>query len=202
MGKAMKQDLVEIKPVEFKHTMITIVGETSLLVNKMTQREQEKIEAKEMGLIKGKGSISREPRNPEKEYLEKVHWIKKGVPGFPSKGIKEAMISAGGRIHQEVMTKMRAYFIIPEPLLEIKGSKPVLDKQVGYLKGTIATMIYRARFDKWEIDIPIRYIGSVDPTLFFNLLYTAGHSIGLGSCRPEKNGTNGQFTLKQLMEGK
>ncbi len=198
----MKDETINVKEVLFKTALLTIEGKSPLMSNKFKNQSFIQMQNKQNGKIKNAGKKGREVRNPEQEFKESLHVIdgKKEIYGIPSIAIKKAMVKTAGRLYGEVMTELRASFSIPQELLEIRGPKPVMDERIGYIGGRnkVANPVYRARFDKWEIDVPIRYISTTSLERLVNYLHTAGQTLGIMSYRLENDGTHGEFIVKQI----
>lgn len=107
-----------MKAIPFSWVRIWIEGVKPLLVNKARESSVLKMEDKQTG----KAQQKKEPREPEKEYIESCHictgrydkaWLTRNVYGFPVIGIKKAMAAAGYRYGdaKNKVDSMGAFFI-------------------------------------------------------------------------------------------
>ena len=102
------------------------------------------------------------------------------------------------------MTFAKGAFHVLGDLLEIKGSKPKMREDIVRLNSgpkPVADIRYRAEFEKWSVEIPVRFNQSaITPEIITNLFNIAGFSVGIGEWRPEKNGAFGMFEVGKKME--
>ena len=96
------------------------------------------------------------------------------------------------------MTVLRGVINIVSDLLEIKGSKPQMRSDTVKLNGgKVSSIAYRPMFFPWEMDVPVIFNATMmSESQVLNLFQIAGFAIGIGDWRPEKNGTFGQFLIK------
>jgi len=185
---------VQIPEIKFSQMVVKIKGKTPLLMNKWTETSIDELEKKQTKEATNKKGA----REPKKEFKEHQHYIQnngKVINGFPSAGIKKALVSAGGRFADEKMTKLRGAFSIPCELVEIKGSKPVMQTDAVNIRG-IGSLAYRPRFDNWTLEVPVIFNESIiSAGQILNLFQLAGFSVGLGSWRPECKGSYGQYEV-------
>jgi hypothetical protein len=188
----MAEKIIEIPQIKLSKTMVHIVGQTPLLTNRFSDRARESIENKQQHAAKG----PREARDPDTEFRDAMHVIAAGVYGFPSNGIKKALVAAGGRFADEKMTHLRGVINIPTTHVAIQGPGPTMRSDPVRLQGGKFSVAYRPQFDPWEMVVPVIYNASlIGEAQVINLFQIAGFSVGLGAWRPETNGTFGQFTL-------
>jgi hypothetical protein len=188
----MADKVIEIPQIRLSSTVVRIVGATPLLTNRFSERSRESIENKQQHAAKG----PREARDPEAEFRDAMHMIATGVYGFPSNGIKKALVAAGGRFADEKMTHLRGVINIPITHVPIQGPAPIMRSDPVCLNGGKYSIAYRPQFDPWSMDVPVVFNSSlIGEAQVINLFQIAGFSIGIGAWRPEKNGIFGQFVL-------
>ena len=195
-GKAAEAERTIVIPeMRLVRTVVTVVGKTPLLTNRFSDRSRKSIEDKQQHEAKG----PREARDPEAEFRDALHVIAPGVYGFPSTGIKKALVAAGGRFAGEKMTHLRGILDIPTTHVPIQAPEPVMRSDPVKLKGSgVYTIAYRPEFHPWSMDVPLYYNASIiAEAQVLNLFQVAGFSVGLGAWRPESGGTFGQFTLAE-----
>ncbi len=195
---------VAIVPPKLALSTLTIVGTTPLLVSKTPEH---RISPPPKG---GEGTVEgpKKPKKPtpEENYLASRYMIDKNTHGFPSGGIKRAMVDAVRYIEGKTfnLTNLPPMFhIIPTPkhadYLPLKFKRVCHDYRKGRnnnAKGNPLVDCDRARYEEWSIDVTIQFnanlLAAQDIT---NLLSLAGQ-IGIGALRPQKMGTMGQFVVK------
>lgn len=207
MLKKSKSVEVRIPEMNVKTCEVILVGETSLLVHKFSEKAKREIEEKQQKKAKN----AKEARDPHQEYLSSMYTFpgadpgsKKARYGVPTGGIKNCAVTACKFTDGFPMTKARGSFHIIDDgtgLTEIisKGG-PILDERMVRIGGfqKIATPRYRARFDDWKLKFQIRYNASmISPAQLVNLFENAGFAVGLCEHRPEKNGSLGMFKVQR-----
>lgn len=193
-AKAQAEKEVVIRRPDLAECVVTIRGTSPLLQNRMSDDTV-------AGLTGEKLSAEKQAKNktPEQRMKEALHTIDAdaGRYGFPSEGVFRALISAGGRFTDRPMTEWRGVLRIPFGLLEIRGAGPELHFAMGWQKG-IPMPVFRPIFREWELDVPVTYDKAlVTRKELLELFERAGFSQGIGSFRPEKNGTFGTFQVKE-----
>jgi len=193
----MADKVIEIPEIKLAKMIVTIKGQTPLITHRFGERARKQIEDKQQKAAK----TAKEAREPEAEYRDALYVINEEQEkyGFPAAGVKKALVYAGGRFADEQMTVLRGLINILGDLLEIKGSKPKMRSDTVRLAGgKVSSIAYRPAFFPWEIDVPVIYNASlISDAQVLNLFQIAGFAIGIGDWRPEKNGTFGQFALKE-----
>lgn len=134
---------------------------------------------------------------PEEKFESSLYRLDGGF-GFPAAAIARALRDASARFVDKYSGKQvaGAIRIKSTGLLPLVGaSKPRLDEAAIITKRR-QDIAYRARFDKWEIDVPIVHNASVISAEQILALFThAGFGVGIGAWRPECNGSYGQFEV-------
>jgi hypothetical protein len=203
-------ELVTLKPIKIKRIEIKVVGDSSLIVHKWSQKAIQMMIDKQ----KKKASAGREVRNPELEFVNTLYFIKdepeeltpetfqKAVKsgaqfGFPSTGFKQCAISGG---YRSGMTKdkvsIQGSFHIEGEFVRIAGSPPIMRTDMVRLggMGSPADIRFRAEFKEWSAIIPIRYNEmTISAEQIVNLFNVGGFSVGVGEWRVEKTGDHGMF---------
>lgn len=95
-----KSEIIEIKPVEMESTVLTIVGETPLIVHKWS--------FKALGeMLKIKTLEKKAPRNPVAEVAAALYWMDADRDPFPA--LPFTMMENGTKIYEEMLEKYTAY---------------------------------------------------------------------------------------------
>lgn len=204
---------IEIPPLEFRWMMLTLRGESPLILNRCSESTINAIETKQTGGATNKKA----PRDPEQEYIEHCYPICDGAPatptketfagcefGFPAIGIKKAICTAGMRFADAKKVQMFGVIFVHGPhrgLIKINGV-PVMGRDpVKPPAQNTMHIAYRPYFDPWEMVVPIRYVSTVvTAEQLINAVRWAGISIGLGSWRVENGGDKGVFEIGKIQE--
>ena len=202
----VEEQKIKIPPLAFALANITLIGDTPLLVNKFSEKSKVEMLEKQMKRAKA----AKPARDPEAEVQAALYVIeskstkKAKFYGIPAGGLKNCCVSACRFISGVPMTIARGAFQIisdnPENLIEIKGSKPVIDERIVRIGGFKKTAMvrFRPRFDEWSLSFKVKYNQSIiSPEQLLNLFENAGFAVGLCEHRPEKNGNNGMFSVKR-----
>jgi hypothetical protein len=182
--------------------VLTVTGTTPLICHKFSTKSKEMMRAKQAGEAKHKKA----PKNPEEEFQACLYPMpgKKESYGFPASGFKKAAVSACRYADGINMTFAKGAFHVVGDLLEIKGSKPKMREDIVRLNSgpkPVADIRYRAEFDKWAVEIPVRFnSAAITPSMIVNLFNIAGFSVGIGEWRPEKSGSFGMFEIQKQAE--
>jgi hypothetical protein len=135
--------------------------------------------------------------------------IEKGVFGFPSSGIKAAILNAS-RYYPDTITKVglkqniSAYGVENTKLIILKDAKgnpakPKLDESMARTSTGVAYFCYRARFDEWYSEVAIRYNAQAYSREAVANLLDASGNCGIGEWRPTSpnngNGSHGMYEV-------
>lgn len=225
--KTVKKDteIIEIKPVEIRTTIIRIRGTSPLIMHKWSQKAKQMILDKQTKATKTKGH---DLKVPVADFISSAYWITEEPSGgsdeeceaafaeavnngarwgFPVTAIKQATIMAASRNDIDIKTTtLRGCFFIkgegPDMLAEVKGCVPVMREdmvRVGGISKT-ADIRHRAQFNDWYMDLEIQYNvnGPVTLEQIANLINLGGFTCGIGEWRPEKNGSFGTYCVESL----
>lgn len=197
--KKQKQVQVTIKPIEIATMELKLVGETPLLMERMSEKIREQLK----NIATGKGKEKNKNRDLEREVKEKIHRDpNNGKIGFPASGFKKAMVEVAPYL--DGMDKKKAkgsFFIIGDlanDLVSIKSKKPIINKTVGRDSGInrAPREIWRPEFKEWSCVLAIKYNASqITPDQIVELGKLAGFHIGVGSFTPQHSGSYGMFTI-------
>ncbi len=202
-----KETKVNIPPIDFRTVQVTIIGDTSLLVHKFSEKSKREMDEKQQGAAKQKKA----PRNPQEEFKASLYVMPgtKDRYGVPASGVKLCAVSACRYVDSMKMTNALGAFHILEDaagLIEIKTkagkpAKPVLDDRIvriGNFGSKVAQTRYRGRFDDWSLTFRVRFNArAISAEQLLNLFENAGFSVGLCEMRPEKRGNLGMFSVKK-----
>lgn len=177
--------------IELRHTVITISGDSPLIVHRWSDKAREMMLNKQMQ----RGTQAKGAKDPERDYEESIYRLPDGRPGFPATGIKAAMIR-GSKMLGMTMTDMRAAFHIDGDLLPIEGEPQPREDMVRVGRGT-ADVRYRAEFPAWSIRLPITFNArTVSLEQIVAMIDAGGFGTGIGEWRPERDGQFGRFHVE------
>lgn len=193
------QRTIEIPEIKLTQLVVTIKGETPLIVHRFGERTRQSIEDKQQKVAK----VAKPPRDPEAEFRDALYVIDGAAEryGFPAAGLKKALVYAGGRFADEQMTVLRGVVNVLGDLIEIRSPNPptMRSDMVRIDGGKTCSIAYRPQFWTWELDVRVLFnSGMLTEAQLVNLFQVAGFAIGIGDWRPERNGTFGQFSLKEV----
>lgn len=169
---------------------IDIVGTSSLITHKWSEKAKKEMLDKQMG----KAKTGKTPKNPEQDFEEALYRTENGGYGFPSVAFKAAAVRAGTYADLK-MTFLRGAFHVLGELVEIVGEPKPREDMVRVGMGT-ADIRYRPEFIDWTATVPVvlnERALSVEQLV--NLFRIAGFSVGVGEWRPEKDGQHGCFDV-------
>ena len=192
--KIEKKQEITISPIEVATTELKIVGLSSLLMEKMS----EKIEQEMINKMQGQGKEKKQIKNFEAEVKEKIWYTDDGKVGFPASGFKKAMVSSAPYLEGMDMKKAKGSFIVMGNIIPIKFKEQTINKAVGKDSGIKKSPrpIWRPEFREWSCVLPIRYnAGQITINQIVELAKLAGFHIGVGGWTPQHNGSYGTFTV-------
>lgn len=209
---AKKEISVELKPLEIKEAIITIKGDTPLIVNNFNEKTRQQMLDTQMKKAK---SEAREAKNPFENFMRSLHWLtkmpevfteesfnealKNGAKfGFPATGVKKSAVSGAYR-NKMAKDKVSLYgaFHIPMEFIEIEFEEVIMREDMVRVGMGTPDIRHRAEFEGWSMTFPIKYVEntySLEQIInFFNI---GGFGVGIGESRIEKGGTNGSYHVK------
>ena len=205
--------------IKFATAMITITGDSDLILNKMRDSTSQALADKQEGKVQG----TKQTVNKYEHLIGSLHWLKplpenieyteetwsdllkNNIPGYPSSGLKKACCDAVVRVIGETYsTKFNANMQILDTFLPIEFESVTVDKSLfSPVKGS-PVLCYRNVFHNWKTTFTIKYMPdnySTDQIL--EVINCAGFACGIGSHRPSsKGGSNGMFHVSSIVEFK
>lgn len=209
--KKVEEKQINLQEIKIKETMITIVGDTPLLMKRFSKKAQEQLLQTQMKTAKK----IKEARNPWEDFILGLNWltpepttyteeafneaVANGAKfGFPAVGLKQAAISAAYRNGlSKDKVSLQGMFHIPQEFIEIEGIPEFRTDYVKIPKIGSADLAFRGEFKKWRATFPIRYMeGVYSLEQIINFINLGGFSVGIGEWRPEKSGNFGTFHVE------
>lgn len=196
------------KPVR-KFMTIELIGDTPLIMHKMSEKSREMIRAKQQQ----KAKKVREARNPDQEYKDAMYTDGNGGYVFPARAFKAAAVEACRQADGITMASARQMFFVKgiketewvsiEPQKPIKPG-PIQSKEWPIMREDVVTigqgttdLRYRPQFNNWKALIKVEFLKDViSPEQIVNIFELAGFCSGIGEDRPNKKGhTFGMFQV-------
>lgn len=185
---AAKTSSIELPALRIETVEFMLVGDSPLIVHAWSEKAKRQMLDKQMK----KATKAKEAKDPQADYEACFYRTEDGEYGFPTIGVKAAMVGACRFVDMK-MTEARGAFHIDGEMLRVFGEPQMREDMVRVGMGT-ADIRYRPEFPKWRIPARIKFNSSViSDEQIANLLNTAGFAIGIGEWRPERNGSYGRF---------
>lgn len=179
---------IELAPLRIERVQFLIVGDSPLIVHAWSEKAKRQMLDKQMK----RATRAKDAKDPVADYEACFYRTPSGAYGFPTIGLKAAMVGACRFVDMK-MTEARGAFHIDGELLTLQGEPRMREDMVRVGMGT-ADIRYRPEFPEWRILAEIKFNASViSAEQIANLINTAGFAIGIGEWRPEKNGSYGRF---------
>jgi len=191
--KPSNEKLVEVVPLKLEKTKLKIVGTTPLLMEKMDLSVVEKYNKK-----KGQKITKEDTRLEEEKLDDKVHRDENGNVAFPASGFSKGLAGVAGYLglyKKDVLGSIR----VLGNLIPIKFKKQSINQTWGRQSGINKSprKILRPEFQEWSCVVEVVYNANViSLEQLVNLFNWSGFQFGLGSWRPEKGGSFGQYRVE------
>jgi hypothetical protein len=214
--KETKKSL-EVKPLKTQTIMVTIEGDSDLILNKMSDSSVEEIKDSQTGKT---GKKAKEAINMYQRLVEGIHWmdgkekdfteegwhnaLKNNRVGYDASGIKKGICDAAVRVLGETKSTITNANIQVIP--EKANLVPIEFKSVGYDESIItnwkgnAFLTYRNVFSGWSAKFKIQFMpDNISIEQVVELVQAMGFAGGIGAHRVGlKGGTNGQFHVSNV----
>lgn len=188
MAATQNPGAIELPPLKIQTVQFLLVGDSPLIVHAWSEKAKRQMLEKQMK----KAKQGKEAKDPEADYEACFYKTPDGLNGFPTIGLKAAMVGACRFVGMK-MTEARGAFHIDGDMLTIQGEPQPREDMVRVGMG-VADIRYRPEFTNWRILAAVKFNASVvSAEQIANLLNTAGFAIGIGEWRPERNGQFGRF---------
>jgi hypothetical protein len=170
-----------------------IEGVTPLIVHRFGEKAMRLVQRSQSGEARQK----KEPRDPESDFQEALYKLPDGSYGFPSIGVKKAMVLAGQRFAEERGTELYGAITIPGEFLTIESPAPPRRREDRVvLQGKTLDIAYRPEFWPWAMVVPlVFYENMISPDRVINLLRVAGTCVGIGNWRMDRKGVFGSWDV-------
>lgn len=193
-----------IPPLNHLVITCTIMGTSSLIVNRFGNKATQMMEDK----LTGKAKAPRGQRDPALEAEDAAYLMEDGVYGIPTSAIKAAMRTAaadipgisGAAVNRMVFIEGNDDELIP--ILTPEGEPALYTIRRDHVRnagiGRTADLRWRPEWKRWKANITLKYDADlITPDQALNLLNRAGQCVGICEWRVERRGTHGTFLVAQ-----
>jgi hypothetical protein len=174
---------------------IPVISVSPFLAHRFSEEAQQAIAAAQQGAHRTK----KPPRDPEREFELCQYRLPDGRHGIPAAAFKRAVVRACPYVSGLPMTVAEGALQIPGTILPFTDhTEPVMQADRVVIGRKITSVAYRARYDHWELTVPVRFQANViSPERLVNLFEIAGFAVGVGDWRPQCHGSFGMFEVKK-----
>lgn len=196
--------------IELVQGSIHIVGTSPLIVHAWSQKALREMYDKQTKAAKAPRAV----KDPQADFEAASYKLPDGRHGFSVEAIKRAMKSAAMQVSIKEASKIaQAIYMFgvrtirPAAhegassslhLVPLICSEPVVREDLVRVGGASksADIRYRPEYEFWAMRIAFRLNPSImSEDELAGYLAQAGHGVGIGEWRPQKNGLNGTFRL-------
>lgn len=201
---------IELPPIKLEEHRIFLLGSTPLIVHAFPEKARKEMLKKQMNIPKG----GRDARDPYAEFEAAQYILPDGRHGFPAIGFKSAAVTACTSLADITKTAARQAFIVKgismnatgalpnsfvrTSLVPIVADKPAMREDVARLSGIgrAPEMRYRPEYYPWGValDVVIN-VQILSASQLGTMFQAAGHGVGIGDYRPERDGDCGTFDV-------
>lgn len=205
--KTIEIILPEIKLERHK---IYLVGTAPLIVHAFPEKARKAMIDKQMKVAKG----GRDARDPHEEWYAARYILPDGRDGFPAVAFKSAAVTACTSLADVTKVAARQAFrvaglsmkaegviesaFVRTSLVPLVAHPPIMREDVVRLSGPSrsAEMRYRPEYPDWGVELDVVLNGQVVSIgQLATMFQAAGHGVGVGDYRPERNGDCGTFEV-------
>lgn len=183
---------ITIEPIKVKTLIVSLKGNTPLLMDRFPESAQEQILAKQTGLAKGN---KKKTRDTAQEIKDAIHITSKGKIGYPVHGFKAGMVECTSFVGDKFFSKKLVSGAV-KILNAEDGLIPLKYKKQDVLKHNIAHNIkFTPQFHGWSCELKIQYdSNNISASDIVTLLNYAGFYYGIGAWRPKcRDGGSGEY---------
>src|SRR5262249_161952 len=144
--------VISIQPMNLVTVPITLIGDSSLISHRWSEKAKKEMLAKQMKIAKP----AKEPKNPERDFMESLYQLPDGTGyGFPAVAFKAAAVSGCSFVDGLTKVVTRGAFHIFSELVKIDGNPTMREDMTKIGMGT-ADLRYRGEFLKWKTTFEVR----------------------------------------------
>ncbi len=208
---------IQLPEINLERHSLYLIGTAALIVHAFPEKARKAMLDKQMKAAKG----GRDARDPYAEVEAARYRLPDGRDGFPAVGFKAAAVTACTSLSDVTKVAARQAFRVKgEPmdapgvingsfvrtaLIPLVAHEPTIREDVVRLSGPSRTaeMRYRPEYSAWGVVLDVFLnpqvvsIGQLG-----SMFQAAGHGVGIGDYRPERDGDCGTFDLASEAEFK
>lgn len=201
---------ISLPDIKLERYKLHLVGTAPLIVHAFPEKARKEMLAKQMKTAKG----GRDARDPYKEVEAARYVLPDGRDGFPAVAFKAAAVTACTSLSDVTKVAARQAFrvegeamnasgviegsFVRTALVPLVAHPPTIREDVVRLSGPsrAAEMRYRPEYSVWGVELDIVLnpqvvsIGQLG-----SMFQAAGHGVGIGDYRPERDGDCGTFDV-------
>lgn len=212
-----KSNVISIPEVRLEQYRLYLIGNAPLLVHAFPEKARKQMIDKQMKTAKG----GRDARDPYAEFAACRYLLPDGRDGFPAIAFKGAAVTACTSLADVTKVAARQAFrvagvpmnasgaidgaFVRTALVPLVAKEPVMREDVARLSGPSrsAEMRYRPEFDVWGVELDVTLNPQViSISQLATMFQAAGHGVGVGDYRPERDGDCGTFDVVSESEFK
>jgi hypothetical protein len=205
-----KSNVITIPEIRLERHSLYLIGTAPLIVHAFPEKARKAMIDKQMKVAKG----GRDARDPLAEYEASRYRLPDGTDGFPAVGFKNAAVTACTSLSDVTKVAARQAFrvegramnssgaidnsFVRTALVPLVAHPPTIREDVVRLSGMgrTAEMRYRPEYSVWGVELSI----VLNPQVvsigqLATMFQAAGHGVGVGDYRPERNGDCGTFEV-------
>lgn len=201
---------ISIPEIKLEEHRLYLVGSSPLIVHAFPEKARKGMLAKQMKEAKG----GRDARDPHQEVEDAKYILPDGRHGFPAVAFKDTAVTACTSISDVTKVAARQAFrvkglpmkahgviagaFVRTALVPLVAHEATIREDVVRLSGIgrTAEMRYRPEYEVWGVELDV----VLNPQIVSigqlgTMFQAAGHGVGVGEYRPERNGDCGTFDL-------
>ena len=200
---------VNIPKLKKGYIEISLVGDTSLLTNRFSEKAKQTM----LDVQEKKAKQGRAKRVPWNDYVESMYWlsdkpkkvtekdIEEATFGFPAIGFKASAVRAANDAGMKMTEARRMFHVDSEFVVIETPNGPRMNEDTVRIGMGKTDLRFRGEFVDWTATFVISYnAGVISMEQVVNLFEIAGFGVGVGEHRPERNGINGRFHVAKENE--
>lgn len=201
---------ISLPEIKLERYTLHLVGTAPLIVHAFPEKARKEMLAKQMKTAKG----GRDARDPYAEVQAARYILPDGRDGFPAVGFKAAAVTACTSLADVTKVAARQAFrvegiamnaqgvidgsFVRTALVPLVAHEPTIREDVVRLSGPsrAAEIRYRPEYSVWGVELSVVLnpqvvsIGQLS-----SMFQAAGHGVGVGDYRPERDGDCGTFEV-------
>lgn len=205
-----KSNVITIPEIRLERHNLYLIGNAPLIVHAFPEKQRKAMIDKQMKTAKG----GRDARDPYQEVEASRYVLPDGRDGFPAVGFKASAVTACTSISDVTKVGARQAFrveglqmnaggviegaCVRTALVPLVAHPHVIREDVCRLSGPSrsAEMRYRPEYSVWGVELDI----VLNPQVvsigqLATMFQAAGHGVGIGDYRPERDGDCGTFDV-------